>query len=304
VSRAQDRYAELLARSWNDLSPRYAAFRLGGRSGVVPYGFGGVAQLSGLSNRRVLGMFKACMDESGTDAASPIASVAGWIATLEDWAGFERQWLEALGDYGVTYFHMKEFAHSTGQFKDWKGNENRRKAFLKRLTKIVDRWSTFGIWVRVPKDEYRACLSEDEQSDMGDPYLFCLYTVITFLVPKWPALWRDAKLTFVFEENKEWSSQAQTNYFRLKRKLIERLGKRAAFLSDYFTYCPKLCCVPLQAADFLAWESTKQLRELSRPMRGSLKALLASEKILPGDVQGPVLRRQVNLLRALLKDSR
>ena len=32
-----------------------------------------------------------------------------------------------LSDYDVPYFHMKEFAHSTGRFKRWKGREELRK---------------------------------------------------------------------------------------------------------------------------------------------------------------------------------
>src|SRR6266478_9105822 len=79
----------------------------------------------------------AYFDASGKREGYPFLSVAGASSPIEKWILFEKLWLGALRDEGVTEFHATDFAASQGEYKDWKGDKPRRSAFLKRLGKII-----------------------------------------------------------------------------------------------------------------------------------------------------------------------
>ena len=78
-------------------------------------------------------MFKAYFDASGHPAEGKVVSVAGFVAEETQWQHFQRNWQNTLDDFGVQALHMREFAHSVGEFTEWKNDEPKRRDFLKRL---------------------------------------------------------------------------------------------------------------------------------------------------------------------------
>jgi len=62
----------------------------------------------------------AYFDASGTEHSGTELVVSGFVSTVKKWKGFEREWRALLDDAGIPYFHMKEFAPSTGIFASWK----------------------------------------------------------------------------------------------------------------------------------------------------------------------------------------
>lgn len=85
-----------------------------------------------------MSVYNAYHDASGqaSEPSDPLV-VAGLIASVEGWAAFEEEWVAALRDFDVPYFHMGEFAHSNGPFAGWKHEEEKRRAFLGRLVSII-----------------------------------------------------------------------------------------------------------------------------------------------------------------------
>jgi hypothetical protein len=81
--------------------------------------------------------FTVYFDASGHPDGTKVLSVAGFIATVEHWIRIERKWKKVLGDYGVASLHMKDFAHSTGEFVGWKENKTKRRLFLSALIDIL-----------------------------------------------------------------------------------------------------------------------------------------------------------------------
>lgn len=56
-------------------------------------------------------MFAVYFDESDTHDGSPVYTVAGYIATVEQWTHFEREWIDLLKELGLwprTAFHMAD----------------------------------------------------------------------------------------------------------------------------------------------------------------------------------------------------
>ena len=76
----------------------------------------------------------AYCDASGTTAPTKVFTLAGWIGEVEAWTEVEERWAEALPP-GVAAFHMREFAHSVGQFEGW--SEERRQKLMGRLLDIL-----------------------------------------------------------------------------------------------------------------------------------------------------------------------
>jgi len=81
----------------------------------------------------------AYFDASGkaSNPASIELVVSGFVSTQKKWRQFDNDWRGLLKEFDVPYFHMKEFAPSTGIFKDWKDKERRRRKFLQRLIDIT-----------------------------------------------------------------------------------------------------------------------------------------------------------------------
>ena len=80
------------------------------------------------------------MDETGhsDDPAVEYVGMAGFVAPRGVWEVFEVGWGDLLRNAGLPEpFHMREFAHSLGQFQQWKGKEGLRRAFFGSAMKLI-----------------------------------------------------------------------------------------------------------------------------------------------------------------------
>ncbi len=86
--------------------------------------------------------------------------VCGWVSSIEQWNHFEVDWKLFLVKHDLPYFHMKEFAQSTGPFKKWKNNEIVRKHFLQDAWDIIEsrirRGFVCGVWDAIYENVNRA----------------------------------------------------------------------------------------------------------------------------------------------------
>src|SRR5258705_7605564 len=96
-------------------------------------------------------------DESGhsQDPACNIAGMAGFVAPVGVWEVFEQEWMSTLRNAGLSEaFHMRDFAHSTGQFNDWKGKEAARRLLFGRLIEVVRNTRAEPIGLAVSLDAF------------------------------------------------------------------------------------------------------------------------------------------------------
>jgi hypothetical protein len=82
-------------------------------------------------------MLSAAFDASGSKHDKPILVVAGFIASVDDWIDFDKEWKSRLDLDNVAYFHANEFAHSIEQFDGWRGKETKRRALYSDLIGII-----------------------------------------------------------------------------------------------------------------------------------------------------------------------
>lgn len=195
-------------------------------------------------------MYIAYFDESGSpDEKSSEFVVAGYISSEEQWEIFEREWREILDENEIRIFHMRQFAHSRGEFSSWKGKEEKRRRFLQRLviTICLRGRKSFSCAVS-PKEYQRVNQKYLLHENLGNAYSFCARHCIA-KVREWAREYKqdESKICYVFESGTKGKGQ-----------LID-IMERDGFPSPNFL---DKDCPPLQAADFVSWEQSKVLRQI------------------------------------------
>lgn len=203
----------------------------------------------------------AYLDASGSaiDPKVRVLSVSGFMARANDWAAFANEWQSILDRFKVTELHMRDYAHSRGEYAGWKGNEERRGAFLAELTAVIKKNTLQSVGVTMPVGLYRLfnrdyCIKET----IGVPYTMAVMGAIATTVE-----WRDRSgidesLQFFIEKG----DNEQGDFRRF-------MSDRIKWEEDYIplpTFMAKSSVdpdgrirrvLPFQAADFIAYEHAK-----------------------------------------------
>jgi hypothetical protein len=208
-------------------------------------------------------MYSAYFDESGTDALSESIVVAGYVASNEQWQDFDKEWLGALADEGVSRLHMRDFAHSLREFKAWKDDNERRKEFIKRLLSIIRRNTRHSFSTAVILKDYRNINEKYRLSEYASPYVISALQCAVDV-----AKWCNAHeyvdpVTLVFEDGPRYKGEFMKFYAPSNFHSISYAKPRES--------------VGFQAADFIAWEHRKLYAQLlsgnTKRRRQSFKAL-------------------------------
>lgn len=211
-----------------------------------------------------MGMFTACFDASGSedDPRTPFLTVAGFISTTDDWVDFSALWDERLGKDKIAYFRMSEFAHSEGEFKGWKNQEDRRRSLLTDLFNLIKShaFRKFGCTVRI------SALKEMNKDLRAQFYLtayvlagrHCAGDVLQWMIGEGQGL-HTTPLALIFEEGDAGQSE-------LRRRLEEDgfpVNFRPKKDTTRETGMVEPGFVPLQAADILAYEMSLSTRRVN-----------------------------------------
>lgn len=113
-------------------------------------------------------------DESGTHDGSPVCCVAGYLFESEQADRLDKEWIEALTEYGISYFHAVDCAHGIKEFKKLSGKQ--RKELVIRLVGIIKRRMTIGVAVSVSDTDFKRLTPP--QWAGGSPYVVCAMQAI------------------------------------------------------------------------------------------------------------------------------
>lgn len=206
--------------------------------------------------------FTGYFDASGSDETVAFV-VGGCVATESIWVPFSEDWKEVLDEAGVDCFHMREFAHSTGRFSQWKGQEDRRHKFISALIKTINRYGVMSFTCGVLVEDYEVVNREYPLRELfGSPYALCGESCLAFMeewinnnpVRQWPEM--------IFDQGDRHRGELM--------QVFELWGLDAPMFKD------KSDLVPLQAADLVAWENLKVYRTIaegSTDLRESIRQL-------------------------------
>jgi hypothetical protein len=226
----------------------------------------------------------AVFDASGTETDTSIMVVAGFVSSAREWNKFSPKWAGRLKRDGLKHMHMKEFAHSTGQFVEgWRGNEKRRRALLFDLMQLVKHHVDYKFGVIVTNETFRNILSPETKEEWDLNVYSLAGRCCALQVNEW-ATKRDFKfpIKLVFEKGDPHAG-------KLHHRLVEDGYQAPAFEPKKDERTPQgvliPAFIPLQAADFLAYEIYLEVDRIAKgdnihPKRW---ALTEFDK-MPGDI--------------------
>ena len=191
-----------------------------------------------------LEMFTAYFDDSGSPDSGTSLGVAGFVSTVEKWVEFEEAWHSILAEYKIDYFHMRQYAHSVGQFKEWKGKEGKRRTFLKRLISCLNGRVNKSFSSAVVLKEYNEVDSLYPLHEaMGYPFALCGRTCSAKINS-----WRERRKIM---EQVKIVIEAGSKHAEDLARVLRRDGQPEPIFQG------KKLLGALQAADLIAWEHTK-----------------------------------------------
>lgn len=216
---------------------------------------------------RWLAMFTAYFDDSGSPDDGSALVVAGYVSSIDQWLRFEREWNEILADVSVKRFHMKDFAHSRGEFEHLKGKESKRRRLIEQLVGTIR--------VRVRKSFSCVVILKDFRDVdgkyqlreyLGNPYSFCGRHCAA-RVRLWAQHYDypESQIRYVFEQGAKGKGELIT------------VMQRDGFPPPIFE---SKGLAPLQAADFVAWEHLKATKQAQvGDVRGFRRSLIELSRI-------------------------
>ena len=202
-------------------------------------------------------MLRAYFDESGTHGGPVATSIAGYVATGAAWSAFDADWEKELGRYaghGVTTFHMAECLAGQGEYVRldcyW------RNQHILDMGRVLARHDLQPVWSAVVAEDWSTVSDPDFLARYPKPFDLCFEHT---LVQLWE--WAQANT----------GGETVAPMFALQKEYLGRMRDvGAAYLASEW-YGQFLAPIafglpsqvrPLQAADFMAHETSEHVRHL------------------------------------------
>jgi hypothetical protein len=204
----------------------------------------------------LVALLKVYIDDSG-DSTDPnhqdsVITVAGYVADIDRWKRFEWLWNDVLEGYEVPYLHMKEWWDRDGNiYRNIKSDPEREANFFGDLIQTIKDTMLCAVSASIRLRDLRA-FNERERLDLN-AFAFGLYACIIELRPKFPNDEIQIIIDKITKPQKHIGlavQYAEMDTFadlRADELPITPLGKDESFKT----------ILPIQAADFLAWEVRK-----------------------------------------------
>ena len=190
-------------------------------------------------------MFTGYFDDSGHITNKKVLLVCGFVATVEQWALFEKEWAAVLRlpQFDLDYLHMKEFTHYAGKFAKFENNLLLQRALFSTLYELLEMrtQATFGCTVLL-EDYARVNAEYELRERCGHPFAVAGCVAITKAIG-WMEKHRPAeRINFVFDRG--------TDGWGDLRDVAGRIWTDEVIPIEG-TFKKQLA---LQAADHVAWE--------------------------------------------------
>jgi hypothetical protein len=210
--------------------------------------------------------YKFFCDETGTDKKSEWVGVAGYIASLDQWAEFRKEWQNELNKANLPFFHFSDLAKMLDK-------RHEIEPLVARCADIASRNTILGIGVFVNKNAYEKIMPQWYKNHVKLPEVMCWqdFLHIAFGESEEKAYLEggNVPVSFVFDHvdpksNREWYCAVGETYSELKLKnnglgLIGTLSFESKSENTPFAQ-------PLQGVDCLAYR-IRQVFSYSQNLR-------------------------------------
>jgi Protein of unknown function (DUF3800) len=207
-----------------------------------------------------MSFFTVHFDDSGTHKESSIAVASCFVASVEQWKEFNRNWAEVNKNEEFGTFHMADFAFGSQQFKTW--DDTKKERILGRLCNIISTRVSAGWSVAVTKRDYDEIIVGPFRDWCGQfHYTFCVRQCAGSA-----GIWRKryepkSSLKYVFDR----MSQGKGDIMFAMDSAItsSELESRVTGVRPLggYSFDSKSDIWPLQAADIFAWTALQHMRK-------------------------------------------
>lgn len=214
----------------------------------------------------------AYFDASGTHHGSSVMAFAAYVADVDQWQRFDAEWRDMLNRYELKVFHMTDCESLLGEFKGW--TVQKKKTFLSSVVAKILLRARFGFSYSVNLHHFAEIIGGRYEDRLGNPFVFCLGGLLREI-----AYWCDTRqisedIAYFIEQGDD-----QNQYVASLMATAQEQENLQRFRVRSWTFGSKVAHTPLQAADFLAFESYKHWRNTEvagekRPQRVTLNKLL------------------------------
>lgn len=204
-------------------------------------------------------MIEGYFDESGDfDEEPKVFCISGYYLVSEAAKEMHEKWGEVLARHNIPYFHMVDCAHGTDAFAGMEKDE--RTEIVKEFIDLIKKYTLAGVSVIVREEDFEA------SDKHPDAYSSCVAHCVTALQVFLHVSRIEGDMAYFFESGHK-------NRGRAFKHVAETLEK----LSAPLTFAPKEQVRLLQAADLLAWQSSKYVKDRiskKRPPRKDFMSLM------------------------------
>lgn len=223
------------------------------------------AAVHGRNWREAIQLMVGCFDAAGHESDQPYLVVAGFVSSAGDWDDFSTKWAARLSVDGLPFFHAGKFAHSEKPFESFAGNEPKRRQLQRDLMDLVLS-HTYRLFVHgVKPADFAAAFTEAERKAFDvNAYAMCGRTCVADL-GRWlrggTLDWSRARVPDLFFEDGDIGKGmlrdllVKHNYPEPKFPPGKRPRQTELGIEEPY--------VPLQAADWLAYEAFQLLKKPS-----------------------------------------
>jgi hypothetical protein len=210
-----------------------------------------------------------------------VLTVAGWLATEAEWDAFHDDWELALREAGSSEFHATDFFPCRGPFAGWNAASKRHRQFARRFSAIAESHASYGIGygMRV-SEKYQALVAPRLQRipNLHGKMTPLMHLVVSVLARLSRLALSDGERVAVVFEREPGMGEVAEFFNWMKRRSKDPWTDR--YVS--FTTAGKEL-LPLQAADLLAHECWRAVREAhlptGRPARKTMQRLTRSDRV-------------------------
>jgi hypothetical protein len=201
-----------------------------------------------------MAMFTACFDASGHESDQKHLTVGGFISSAKDWEDFSVAWKDRLQRDGLSYFHMNEFAPSTGPFSHFKNQELKRRALFGDLMGLIRTHVYRKFCCAVTIADWKGQVSPEMKERFRINAYVLAARSCTTQVREWCLFERiNSPVAIVFERGDIGRGMLEAQF--RKDELPDPLFRPKKDWKDREGNLIEAGYLPLQAADILAYES-------------------------------------------------
>ncbi|MEJ0063836.1 MAG: DUF3800 domain-containing protein [Alphaproteobacteria bacterium] len=209
-------------------------------------------------------MIKVYMDESGIHDDSPVVSVGAYLARPKEWGEFTKKWKCAIRP--IKCYHATDAANLRGEFKGWKTEDVTE--IVKRALPIIPQYTAMGFAVAINLNDLKQAMNGKRGllKVLGSPYRACLLWTIALIMAEKNKNESMERIAFYHEIN-----NMREDALKVYDHVHNTMNPNSSIMS--FSFGAKKDYPPLQAADVLAYEANKRLRNIAASNRRAFDAL-------------------------------